>query len=153
MTINKEGKLEISLHDITDRLNKEDARYFIKSICISPQIMDWVVNWILGEDEDGWFGGESELREKILERIETKHCSYVTRYNWKLIREAADALKRIASAKHIYFKLYHHPNPYETTIAEFLKDTCYEENEYQTKRADDKIEEVLNIVKEAVKLK
>lgn len=151
MKINKEGKLEIDIYEIVETLSPEDFRVFIKTHCISSQVIDWAVNWILGEDEDGWFGNDAKLREEILARIEQKHCGYITKYNWTLISEAADALKRIASQKHIYWKLYHHPNKYHTTIADFIGNSTYEDNEYSTDKADALIEQVLTIVKNAVK--
>ena len=153
MKINKDGKIEIEIDEIISSMSPEDIRIFVKSQVCSREVLNWVTNFLLGDDEDGWWGGEAELREKILFQIEQKHTEYVTQHNWSLIKAAADKLKSLESSKHIYWELYHHPNP-NMSIADFiLQKNIYDESEYSTKKADEKIQEVIDIVKEAVKPK
>lgn len=154
MKINKEGKLEIDLSDIVDSLPEKDRRDFIKSAACSRQVIDWVIDYICGDDEDGWWtGDDGDLREKILTRVENTHLKDVTVFDWSLIKDAQKRLKEIESQRHIYWLLYHHPDR-QITIGEFIgnKDMS-EEHEFSTKRADEKVQEVIDIVKNAIKTK
>ncbi len=153
MKINKDGNIEFSIEEIWESLGTDQKKQFIKSCAISPDIIKWVMDWICGEDEDGWWTTEHPLREQLLARVEEKQLSTtVTKYNWTIIQKAADELKKIYSDKQIYWSLRHHPEKYTMTIAKFLegKESW---NEFQTTAADEKIEEIVEIVKTAVQPK
>ena len=153
MKINKEGNIEFDIYEIWESLSTEHKKQFIKSCAISPDIIKWVMDWICGEDEDGWFTTEHPLREELLARVEEKQISNpVTKYNWSLIQEAAKELKKIYSNKQVYWKLYHHPSKHILTIAKFL-DAEKDLSEFSTTAADEKIEEIVEIVRAAVQPK
>lgn len=147
-----DGKIEIHPSEIIDSLSEEDKKSLIKELCISSDVINWVFDYICGDDEDGWWSSEnSRQREQLLRRVEKTHLNKVTRYDWNLLEQAANSLKHVISENHIYWNLYHHPDRNTLTIDKFLEK--FGENQYTTKLADDKIEEIVNIVKEAVKEK
>lgn len=153
MKINKDGKIEFDIGEIWESLSTENKKEFIKSCAISPDIIKWVMDWICGEDEDGWWTTEHPLREQLLKRVQEKQLTQpVTKYNWSIIQAAAEQLKKICSEKHLYWELYHHPAKHEMTIYKFLQGR-ESLNEFYTTAADEKIEEVLEIVRNAVQPK
>lgn len=154
MKINKDGKIEIDLQEILDSLGEDEKKQLVKSACISSEVIKWVFDWICGEDEDGWWTtNENRLREDLLARAEDKQLfKDPNRFNWSLIEAATKRLKQLESDKALYWALYHHPAKYELTIAEYLKDKDTW-NEFYTTAADKKIDEVINIVKDAIQKK
>ncbi len=153
MKINKDGKIEFDIEEIWESLATDQKKQFIKSCAISPDIIKWVMDWICGEDEDGWWTTEHPLRELLLARVEEKQLTNpVTKYNWTLIQKAVEQLKKVCSEKHLYWELFHHPAKREITIDKFLEGKDHL-NEFYTTAADEKIEEVLEIVRNAVQPK
>lgn len=152
MKINDKGNIELDIYEVFNGLSEEDKRTFVKTCCISDTVIKWVSDWILGRDENGWWTTEHSLRENLLAEIEQKQLETpVTKYNWTLIKNAAEQLKFWESQKHIYWELYHHPDRYNTTISQFLEESSMkEECEFYTKRADAKIQEVIDIVRNAI---
>lgn len=153
MKIDEKGNLALNLEEICNALSEEEKKKFVKLMSISPEIIKWVMDWICGEDEDGWWTTEHPLREDLLARAESSQIGKeVTKYNWTLIKEAANKLKHSISEQHIYYKLYD-ANP-EMTVRKFLETSDIQvNNPYQTKLAEKKIQEVIDIVREAVKKK
>lgn len=150
MKITEKGIIEIDIDEIINSLDTDEQKKLVKSLAISPTIIGWVMDWICGEDEDGWWTTEHPLREQLLKRVEEKQIKNIGRYNWTLISKAADALKHYCSEKHLYYSLYYHPNADTMTIAEFCR-SHPDGNQYQTKQAEEKIQEIIDIVKEAVR--
>lgn len=153
MKYDEEGNVIISLEDIIQNMSKEEKKKLCKTISIDYDVKKAVIDYICDEDEDGWWCSDSgHIREDILMRIEKAQLDKPTWYNWKLIDEAITRLKHMRSENHIYYTLYHLRDPH-MLVSDFVRIYLKDESEHMTNRADDDIKEVLNIVKNAIKLK
>ena len=150
----KDGKLEIYPQDIAESLSKEDRMEFIKHHVLCADAIQTVLDYICDGDEDGWWTGDSdEIRAAFLRRVEDTHLAQFSRYNWKSLGVACDKITKIRSEQHLYWKLYHHPESHNLTIAEWIMkhDVNKEICEYQSKIADDEIDRIVNDLKEEIR--
>lgn len=150
MKITSEGEIQISIQEIVERMDEESAKSIIKTFCTSRQVIEWVFDYICGEDKDGWWTSDDhQMRERVLARAERAQVGNPSKHKWTLIDSAVKRLKELSSDKQLYWALYHHPERRTTTIEAFLegKDKW---NEFYTTAADEKIAEVVGIVKSAM---
>lgn len=153
-TINSDGNVVLDLGTLlTDHLTVEQKRELLKRLSVSSDVIEWVIAYICGEDDDGWYDGrDADIRQKLLQRVEKAQMKdALLKYKWSVFEELERRLREIKSIQHIYWKLYHHPNKYKTTIAEFIHgEDVQKENEFQTQRAEKEIEECLEIWRQGV---
>jgi len=152
--IMKDGKLEIHPQDIVDNLSKEDKMEFIKHYLVSTDVIQFVLDYICDDDEDGWWTGDSdEIRAAFLRRVEDAHLAGFGRYNWKSLGDACERIKKIRSEQHLYWKLYHHPESGSLTIAEWLMKHNVNNDiiEHTSKVADEEIDKIVHELKEEIR--
>ncbi len=151
--INDNG-LWVDFDYLMESMSSEDQKMFIKKFAIESNVIDHVVNYICGEDPDGWWSGcADDRRMKILTKVENAQLNKWSGYNWKFIDEATNRLKEIKEKQHIYWALYHSGVDYDSDfsmkVRKFLESNGIE-SDYTTKQADEEIEKVYSIIKEAM---
>jgi len=150
MKVDEEGNVVIALEDIIQNMSKEEKKRLCKIISIDYDVKKSVIDYICDEDEDGWWSSDNgEYREEILIRVERCHLENPNGQNWKLIGEAIERLKHARSQQHIYWTLYHLENK-DMRVSDFIRLYMRDEDQFMTKKAETDIEEIMNIVKEAL---
>jgi len=149
--------LKINLNTLIEKLDEEESRQLIKTLAIQPKIIKSVVDYICGDDADGfWSSEEPQLRQGILERIERTHINTLAtsgpRYGWSVWQDIQKQLKDIKCKQHVYWALYHDEyfkEKYDwTLISNFFKRHNIE-SDYTTKKADEDILQVKQMIIDA----
>lgn len=144
----EKGKIQIDADYLAASMSNEDYHSFIKGVALDSFIIDKVVDYICDEDEDGfWTSGSNRTREEILMRIEKSQMSANVRFNWSFLKNIEDKLKKIAVNKSMYYKIYHCGFLDQRTKDALLD---HEECEYKTDKANDQINALHKMVKEAM---
>lgn len=148
------GHIKIDLDYFLEAMSSADQKDFIKRFSIDSNVIDHVVDYICGEDPDGWWSGcADERRMKILTKVENAQIKSWSEYSWEFIKEATDRLREIKEKKHIYWALYHNGCDYDSdfsqNVRKFLNNHGIE-SDYTTEQADEEIKQVLDIVREAM---
>lgn len=143
MKINDKGNIEIDPEEIFGYLDIEEKKELIKHLVLHEDVIQWVLNYICGEDEDGWWIGiDKNIRYNFLCKVESSLIDDLKKrkLGWQIWDEIVHFIKYYKSQKHLYYKLWNIENQ-SMTIGEFLRRNG-EENEFQTKQADEKIKEL-----------
>lgn len=142
----EDGEIRLDLIEIMESLSEDDCKMFIKHFSCQSFIIEKVIDYICGDDEDGWWTGDAtNIRQKILCRIEKKQLeqSYLS-YSWEPWAELTNRLKEIKERKHIYWHLYHDfPDHHE--IWEWMKRRGID-SEYTTKQAHEDIKKIESMI-------
>lgn len=159
-----QNKIEIDMGHLLEAMDKDDCKAFIKSFACQDFVIEKVIDYICGDDEDGWWTGYSdEYRTKILTRVENTQIKKWSKYNWKVFEELKNRLKEIQEKRHIYWQIYHDKgfremivlNPYteeKTTMGNYISDWFKSRNiesNYTTKQADDDINRIEGMIKKS----
>ena len=143
------GELTIDPVEFFDCLNEEDKKDVAKNLATQDFIMNKAIDFLCGEDEEGWFDGlDSERRQKILEKVEDAHIRE-PKHNWSVFRDLRDQIKYDRSSDHIYWALYHHRNQ-DLTIREFMLN-IKDESQFMTNRGEKDIERLDKLIDETFK--
>lgn len=148
----EDNENKINIDALLEGMSLEDQKKFIKRFAIQSSVIDHVIDYICGEDPDGWWTSmDDELRMKILGRVEDAQIKKWSKYYWDFISEAKDRLKEIREKQHIYWTLYH--GAFSEELRDVFFKFCMANNivsEYTTKQANEDVEKVLKIVEDAL---
>ena len=142
------GKLQIDVDYLASAMDKDDYKSFIKGLALDSFVIGKVIDYICDEDVDGfWHTGSNVSREEILKRIEKTQLSKDIKYNWSLLSDVENSLKKLASNKSMYYKVHHCEFLDERQKSALLDG---EDCEYKTNKADEQIKEIHKILQDGV---
>lgn len=99
-------KLCVSLETIINGMSKEQKREVLSWLATDREVVESVVDHILGRDEQGWSTGDPNRCLRILGEVEDFQLEYV-KYNWNPWSEIKQKLKDIRADERLYWVLYH----------------------------------------------
>ena len=155
--------IKIDIDYLLESMSEDDCKAFIKHFSIQECVINHVIDYICGDDPDGWWtGNDADLRMKLLQRVEKKQLDRPTRWGWSVWREVEARLKEIRCKQQIYWKLYHNDSPFEVTLYDGTKKTFERmvidwlsnqgiQSNYTTLEADNDIRRVEGIIVDALK--
>lgn len=144
-------KLCVSLETIIQGMNKEQKREVLSWLATDWEIMESVVDHILGKDELGWSTGDPDRRQKILSEVEEEHLKDSLRYNWKPWDDIRQKIKDIRSTEHLYWVLHHKiDQDLSRDVMNELRKLGIESN-YTTKEGDEDIQKIKDHIEETFK--
>jgi hypothetical protein len=146
----EKGYLKIDFEQIVEHMEKEEKIQVLKSIAVSNDCVQWVLDYICGDDPDGWWSGSDvQLRQKFLEKVEQTQLGKTwLSASWEPWGAIKDKLKEIESSREMFARIerikrqYDHPL-HRWVSKEFSDDDC---SHYVTTLADDKIKEVEQLI-------
>lgn len=144
----KDGEVNINLMDLFDSMSEEQKLKLAKSIACSDWMIEKLLNFICGKDDDGWWtSSDVQIRYKILLAVEDAQLKEKMRFSWSPWRDIEQRLKDILSHEHLYWRIYHHPNLSHETKESLIGKM---ESNLTTHIADKQIEEVKAIIENAM---
>ncbi|MFA5217096.1 hypothetical protein [Sulfuricurvum sp.] len=97
----------ININDLYSAMSEQDQKDFVKSVALNDDIINWVLDYICGDDNDGyWTSDDSNIRQRFLNRVEKTQLTKSI-ISWDTIRKIDQHLKDIKCKQHIYWSLYH----------------------------------------------
>jgi hypothetical protein len=143
-------KLCVSLETIINGMSMEQKKEVLSWLATDWEVMESVVDHILGRDEQGWSTGDSNRCQKILGEVEDFHLANV-RYDWKPWDEIKQKLRNIRADERLYWVLYHQIDSQTSKMVfDELRRLGVESN-YTTKEADEDIATIHEVIKDTFK--
>jgi hypothetical protein len=145
----EDGYLKLDLDKLFSAMPEETQKEFIKSFAVEETVIEHVIDYICGEDPDGWWTGyASDLRFNLLERVEKTQLKNWSKYNWSVFSEISQALRDIRCKQQLYWQLVYHPNDEICwKIMDWMKSKGIESN-FTTKQADDDIARIEKLIRD-----
>lgn len=107
----KGTQLCVELRPLISAMSLEQKREMLAWLAADDEVVNYVVDAICGEDEQGWAIGSPNCRQAILARVEDVQLREGFQYNWRVWDEARQKIKDIRSQEHLYWVLYHQIDP------------------------------------------
>jgi len=135
----------IPIEPIIDTMSFEQKREMLAWLATDSEVIESVVSYITGTDDQGWSTGDPNRRQRILSEIEGSQLGE-TRYNWKPWDEIRQKVKDIRSSEHLYWTLHHKiDQELSRKIFAELRRIGVESN-YTTKEGDADVLEIKNLI-------
>lgn len=144
-------KLCVSLETIINGMSMEQKREILSWLATDTQVMNSVVDHILGRDEFGWSTGDPNRRQQILSEVEDEHLKDSLRFWWKPWDEIRQKIKDIRSTEHLYWTLYHKIDPDLSWKVRSELNRLGIESNYTTKEGDEDIQKIKHYIDETFK--
>lgn len=143
-------KLCVSLETIVNGMSKEQKREVLSWLATDREVVESVVDHILGRDEQGWSTGDPNRCQKILGEAEDFMLTD-RKYSWKPWDELRQKLKDIRADERLYWVLYHQiDQDVSRRVFEELRRLGVESN-YTTKEADEDIAAIGKMIEDTFK--
>lgn len=146
----KDSKLCIDMESIISSMNYEQKREVLAWLATDYEVVQSVIDHIIGRGDKSWSFGDPNTRQEILENIERSQLES-PRYGWKPWSDIREKLKQIRNDQIVYWTLYHKIDPeLSRRVFEEFRKLGIESN-YTTKEADDDIKRIEKIIEETFK--
>jgi len=148
----EKGDIKIDIYELIRETDDETKKQVIKSFATDDAVIRHTIDYICGDDEDGWYPGDAaNLRQELLGRVEAKQLETMPEYGWRVWDEIRQKIKDIRSAEHIYWVLYH-------KLSDGLRRSVFKEldamgveSNYTQAQGNDDIEAIRKLIKTAIK--
>jgi len=149
----KDGHISIDVDDLLGQLSADHLKEILKRFSVSERVIEWVIAYLCGDDEDGWWtGDDANLRQRLLVRVQNSHLADDVLLSWNVFDELRKRLKDIRSKQHVYWFLYHElPDHLRCQVMNLMEQAGVESN-YTTKQADADIERIEKMANETFRV-
>lgn len=143
-------KLCVSLETIINGMSKEQKREVLSWLATDWEVVESVVDHILGRDEQGWSTGDPNRCQQILGEVEDFMLAD-RKYFWKPWDELRQKLRDIRADERLYWVLYHKiDQDVSQGVFNELRRLGVESN-YTAKEADGDIESIRQMIEDTFK--
>lgn len=143
-------KLCVSLETIINGMSKEQKREVLSWLATDGEVVESVVDHLLGRDEQGWSTGDPNRCQQILGEVEDFMLAD-RKYFWKPWDYLRQKLKDIRADERLYWVLYHQIDPdVSRRVFDELRRLGVESN-YTTKEADKDIAVIGKMIEDTFK--
>ena len=135
----------IGIESIIQAMDLKQKREVLAWLATDFEVVNSVVDHIVGDDELGWSMGDANMMQEILSRVESSIISS-PRYNWRVWSDLNQKIKDIRSTEHLYWVLYHRIDPeVSRMVMDELRRLGVEPN-YTTKQGDDDVSQIKKLI-------
>ena len=144
----KDSKLCHSFESIVGAMTIDQKRETLAWLATDNEVVQSVVSHIVGDDDQGWSTGDDNLKQKILEKVESS-LIISPKYQWSVLTDLRQKLKDIRSSEHIYWVLYH---KIDKDVAQLVFSELRKlgvKSNYTTEKGDSDIAEIKAMIESA----